>query len=199
MTNEAKVDGKKVWYLGNNRAKNLKIVQPSWDAPFFLTDNFSYAEDYSDYGVWKVILNDSVKNQLLDFAKDSDCKKLRWSPELINLIRSGEHDLNSIAYDLYMISRHQIDHLYVINKHSVGCWIDTASQFAEKTRTRKSRAKAHSHWADEPDYDFLLEMWRDIAEAGFAGFTHSEFNNKIIALYKIDAIDKISAEPVKHA
>jgi len=84
MTNEAKIDGKQVWYLGNNRKKDLRIVQPSWNHPFFLTTDFTYAEGYSDYGVWKVLLNDSMKSSILDFSKPSETKKLNWPKVLID-------------------------------------------------------------------------------------------------------------------
>ena len=49
--NESRIDVNKIWYFGNNRAKNLKISPPQWYAPFFLTTNYSYAEEYSDYEV----------------------------------------------------------------------------------------------------------------------------------------------------
>ena len=55
---ESMVEAEETWYFGNNRSKNLKIAKPSWDAPFFLTTSYEYAEDYSDYGVYKIELID---------------------------------------------------------------------------------------------------------------------------------------------
>ena len=40
-------------------------------------------------------------------------------------------------------------------------------------------------------------MWKDIYDAGFDGFTHIEFGNKVLALFDLKCIDKISIKPVK--
>lgn len=74
-------------------------------------------------------------------------------------------------------------------------WRNAATMFNEKTR-RPISGVPRSHWQDEPDYKFLLCMWRDIHEAGFSGFTHVEFGHQVLALFSIDAIDKISATKV---
>ena len=39
-------------------------------------------------------------------------------------------------------------------------------------------------------------MWKDIYDAGFAGFTHQEFGHKILALFDLKCIEKISTSPV---
>ena len=54
--NESSLDKMSNWYFGNNRAKNLRLSPPKWYAPFFLTTSYKYAEDYSDYGVYKIEL-----------------------------------------------------------------------------------------------------------------------------------------------
>ena len=54
--NESSLDKMSNWYFGNNRAKNLRLSPPKWDAPFFLTTSYKYAEDYSDYSVYKIEL-----------------------------------------------------------------------------------------------------------------------------------------------
>lgn len=191
---EASVDVDKIWYLGNNRAKNLRLVQPSWDAPFFLTDNVEYARDYSDYGIYKVILKGEVAASILDFNDAADVSKLRWPEVLIEEIQTGKHDLNSLAYDLYELSRRNTDKLYSIQPTAE--WKKAATMFAAKAMKRKSIASVRSHWADESDYAFLLEMWKDIHLAGFSGFTHVEFNSRIIALFSIAQIDKICLQKI---
>ena len=106
MICESKIDTSKIWYFGNNRAKNLKLVPPKWYAPFFMTTDYSYAEDYADYGVYTITLKSEVKSKILDFSKDSDVKKLHWPKELIDEIRVGDSDLNGIAYDMYILAGH---------------------------------------------------------------------------------------------
>ena len=39
-------------------------------------------------------------------------------------------------------------------------------------------------------------MWKDIYDAGFAGFTQQEFGHKILALFDLKCIEKISTSPV---
>lgn len=196
MTNEAKVDGKKVWYLGNNTdSKDLRIVQPSWNKPFFMTTDFDYAEWYQDHGVYKVILNDSMTTQVLDFGNASDVKKLKWPKVLIAQIQSGKSDLNAVAYEMHCLVENPYEKLQYISDTPE--WRKAAAAFLKKAQQPISSVK-RSHWQDEPDYKFLLCMWRDIYEAGFSGFTHVEFGHQVLALFSIDAIDKISATKVKH-
>jgi hypothetical protein len=54
--NESTLNTKTKWYFGNNRSRNLRLSPPAWYAPFFLTTNYSYAENYSDYGVYAIDL-----------------------------------------------------------------------------------------------------------------------------------------------
>ena len=42
-------------------------------------------------------------------------------------------------------------------------------------------------------------MWKDIYDTGFAGFTHQEFGHKILALFDLKCIDKISVSPISMA
>jgi hypothetical protein len=58
MIDEYKIDMSKTWYFGNNRSKNLRIAKPEWYKPFFLTTSYKYAQDYADYGVYKIYLAD---------------------------------------------------------------------------------------------------------------------------------------------
>lgn len=76
---------------------------PSWNAPFFLTSSYKYAEKYSDYGVYKVTLKDAIKSSICDFDNDSDVRQLNWPKLLIDQIRSGKSDLNGIALDLWIM------------------------------------------------------------------------------------------------
>lgn len=192
MLKEAFINIKQIWFLGNNRAKNLRIVQPAWNYPFFLTTDFEYAKDYADYGVYKVILNDSVKSEILDFSNNKDIKKLNWPKLLINQIQSGKSDLNSIAFDLYSLI-YGDGRLYRIQKTKE--WLEIAKLFAKKSKKPFINIK-HSHWQDDKDNLFVLTMWRDIFEAGFNGFIQKEFNHQILALFSIDCIDKISINKI---
>lgn len=97
---------------------------------------------------------------ILDFNSAADVGKLRWPKLLIEEIQSGKHDLNSLAYDLYELSRGNADELYAIEPSNE--WKKVAMTFAVKAAKRRSIAKARSHWADESDYAFLLEMWKDV-------------------------------------
>lgn len=103
---ESRLDKKSIWYFGNNRAENLRLSPPKWYAPFFLTTNYHYAEEYSDYGVYTITLKGEARSKILDFNKDSDVKKLKWPKELIDDIRTGKSDLNGIAYDMYILAGH---------------------------------------------------------------------------------------------
>lgn len=104
MIDESNIDMSKTWYFGNNRSKNLKISPPRWSSPFFLTTNIEYAEEYSDYGVYKIELKSEAQSRILDFNKSYDVKKLKWPKVLIDKIREGRNDLNSIAYDMYILA-----------------------------------------------------------------------------------------------
>lgn len=103
MIFESRIDISKIWYFGNNRAKDLKLAPPKWHSPFFLTTDYSYAAEYSDYGVYTITLKGEAKSKILDFSKDSDVKKLKWPKKLIDEIRTGKSDLNAIAYDMYIL------------------------------------------------------------------------------------------------
>ena len=74
MIFESRIDISKIWYFGNNRAKDLKLSPPKWHSPFFLTTDYSYAVEYSDYGVYTITLKSEAKSKILDFDKDSDVK-----------------------------------------------------------------------------------------------------------------------------
>ena len=82
----------------------MKLASPKWYAPFFLTTDYKYAEDYADYGVYTITLKNETKSKILDFDKDSDVKKLKWPKALIDDIRTGKSDLNGIAYDMYILA-----------------------------------------------------------------------------------------------
>ena len=82
----------------------MRLYPPQWYAPFFLTTSYAYAQEYSDYGVYALTLEDEVGSKILDFSKDSNVKKLNWPKVLIDKIRNGKNDLNSLAYDLYILA-----------------------------------------------------------------------------------------------
>lgn len=79
----------RTWYFGNNRSKNLRIVKPSWDAPFFLTTSYEYAQDYSDYGVYKLELSAEQDLNILDFKNAAEVQKLKWPNVLVSKILEG--------------------------------------------------------------------------------------------------------------
>lgn len=192
MVLESKIDVNKVWYLGNNQGPNLKLMKPDWSKPLFLTTDIDYAATYSDYGIWKVTLDKSVLNNILDFKNRSDVKKLNWPKLLIDKINKGDSDLNSIARDLYAMINGESD-LYQIEDTPE--WAAVAAEFDTKIEDSTYVCKK-SHWNDEPDYKVLIQMWHDIYEAKFDGFTHYEFGHDIIALFNIEYIDKISVNKV---
>jgi hypothetical protein len=41
-------------------------------------------------------------------------------------------------------------------------------------------------------------MWKDIYDAGFDGFMQIEFGNKILALFTLTSIDKISVKSINN-
>ena len=191
---ESSIDLRHIWYFGNNRSKNLKLAPPKWYSPFFLTTDYSYAEKYSDYGVYTITLKGEVKSKILDFNKDSDVKKLKWPRELIDDIRTGKSDLNGIAYDMYILAGY--GHSQEVFDKS---WhlSDAAYDFDMRSENIFGIVPKHASWASEKDHRFLLQMWKDIYDAGFDGFTHFEFGKKILALFDFKCMDKISIKPVK--
>lgn len=191
---ESQLDKKTIWYFGNNRSKNLKIVPPKWYAPFFLTTDYNYAEEYSDYGVYTITLKGEAKSKILDFNRDSDVKKLKWPKALIDDIRTGKSDLNGIAYDMYILAGH--GHSQEVFDKS---WYlsDAAYDFDVRSENIFGIVPKHASWASEKDHRFVLQMWKDIHDAGFDGFTHLEFGKKILALFDFKCMDKISIKPVK--
>lgn len=196
QANESSLDKKSVWYFGNNRAKNLKLAPPKWHSPFFLTTDYNYAEEYSDYGVYTITLKGEAKSKILDFNKDSDVKKLKWPKELIDDIRTGKSDLNGIAYDMYILAGH--GHSQEVFDKS---WrlSDAAYDFDERSENIFDIVPKHANWASEKDHRFVLQMWKDIHDAGFDGFTHFEFGKRILALFDFKCMDKISVHPVKQS
>lgn len=194
---ESKLDASRHWYFGNNRSKNLRLTKPSWSHPFFLTTGYKYAEDYSDYGVYKLELKSEVEHlDILDFDDDSEVQKLKWPSVLVQKIRDGESDLNGIAYDLYLLAYG--DHGKLMQISWSDEWQAAADYFKDKSQGLLKKIPAgNGTWGDEDDHEFVLQMWKDIHDAGFNGFTHTEFGNKILAIFDIKCIDKISANPLK--
>lgn len=172
----------------------MKLSPPKWYSPFFLTTDYSYAEKYSDYGVYTITLKGEAKSKILDFSKDSDVKKLKWPRELIDDIKTGKSDLNGIAYDMYILAGY--GHSQEVFDKS---WhlSDAAYDFDVRSKNIFSIVPKHASWASEKDHRFLLQMWKDIHDAGFDGFTHIEFGKKILALFDFKCMDKISIKPVK--
>ena len=191
--NESSLDKKSNWYFGNNRAKNLRLSPPKWDAPFFLTTSYKYAEDYSDYGVYKIELANQRDLNILDFSNEEEVQKLGWPEVLVDKILEGRNDLNSLAYDLYLLASGNIDDLMYIEDTDE--WLDAAIWFQDRSEDIFKLVKSKGIWGSEKDHQFLLQMWKDIYDAGFDGFTHQEFGHKILALFDLKYIDKISVKP----
>lgn len=191
---ESVVEAEETWYFGNNRSKNLKIAKPSWDAPFFLTTSYEYAEDYSDYGVYKIELIDQRDLNILDFNNKEEVQKLGWPEVLADKILEGGNDLNGLAYDLYLLASGSTDGLIYIQ--GTDEWLDAAIWFQDRSEDIFKLVKSKGIWGSEKDHQFLLQMWKDIYDAGFAGFTHQEFGHKILALFDLKCIEKISTSPV---
>lgn len=191
--NESSLDKKSNWYFGNNRAKNLRLSPPKWDAPFFLTTSYEYAEDYSDYGVYKIELANQRDFNILDFNNEKEVQKLGWPEVLVDKILEGRNDLNSLAYDLYLLANGRADDLMYIENTDE--WLDAAIWFQDRSEDIFKLVKSKGIWGSEKDHQFLLQMWKDIYDAGFDGFTHQEFGHKILALFDLKYIDKISVKP----
>lgn len=191
---ESVVEAEETWYFGNNRSKNLKIAKPSWDAPFFLTTSYEYAEDYSDYGVYKIELVDQRDLNILDFNNEEEVQNLGWPEVLVDKILEGRSDLNSLAYDLYLLASGSTDGLMYIEDTDE--WLDAAIWFQDRSEDIFKLVRSKGIWGSEKDHQFLLQMWKDIYDAGFAGFTHQEFGHKILALFDLKCIEKISTSPV---
>ena len=191
--NESKLNNTQ-WYFGNNRSKKLKLSQPQWYAPFFLTTDYNYAQDYSDYGVYLIDLKNESKINILDFSKTTEVNKLNWPKALIDTIKNGNNDLNSIAYDLYDLAYNDGQNLTYINDSQQ--WKNCANYFKVKSANIMSQFKPISIWGTEKDHQFLLQMWKDIFDAKFNGFMHYEFGKEIIAIFTFKCIDKISVKPI---
>jgi len=159
----------------------LRLSKPEWYAPFFLTTDFKYAEDYSDYGVYTIQLKDEAKSKILDFSSDADVKKLGWPKKLIDEIRVGDSDLNGIAYDMYILAGHGREHLWKLTRQPE--MMDIAHEFDQRSKDILSIVPRNASWAREKDHRFVLQMWKDIQDAGFDGFTHIEFGNRVLALF----------------
>ena len=193
--NESSLDKMSNWYFGNNRAKNLRLSPPKWDAPFFLTTSYKYAEDYSDYGVYKIELADQRDLNILDFSNEEEVQKLGWPEVLVDKILEGRNDLNSLAYDLYLLANGE-DKTRLMYIQDSDEWLDVALWFKDRSKDIFKLASLRGTWGSEKDHQFLLQMWKDIYDAGFDGFTHQEFGHKILALFDLKCIDKISVKPV---
>ena len=194
---ESQLEAEEQWYFGNNRSKNLKISNPSWNAPFFLTTSYEYAKDYSDYGVYKIELIDYRDLNILDFNNEEEVQKLGWPEVLVDKILEGRSDLNSLAYDLYILANGSTDDLMHIENTDE--WLDAAIWFQDRSEDIFKLVRSKGIWGSEKDHQFLLQMWKDIYDAGFAGFTHQEFGHKILALFDLKCIDKISVNPISMA
>ena len=153
MVCESRIDTSRNWYFGNNRAKNLRVSPPKWYAPFFLTTDYKYAEEYSDYGVYTVSLKGEAKSKILDFDKDSDVKKLKWPKALIDDIRTGKSDLNGIAYDMYILAGY--GHSQEVFDKS---WrlSDAAYDFDERSESIFDIVPKNASWARDKYHRFLL-------------------------------------------
>ena len=195
--NESSLDSSLIWYFGNNRCKNLRVTKPNWNKPFFLTTDYSYAEDYADYGVYKIELANEKDLNILDFYNKEEVQKLNWPKILVDKILEGKNDLNSIAYDLYLLANGNANELMYIQNNAE--WLDVALNFQDRSEGIFKLADKKTVWGNEkefPDHRFILQMWKDIYDAGFDGFTHIEFGRKVLALFSLKCIEKISINPI---
>ena len=195
MFYESKLDVTKKWYFGNNRSKNLTLHMPAWNTPLFLTSNFNYAKEYADYGVYILTLDKTVNLNICDFNKKTDVSKLHWPKIVVDAIKNGRNDLNSIAYDMYILA-YQTNNRLMYIQNTVE-WRNAALYFKNKSNDIFNYANADSVWGSEQDHKFLLQMWKDIYDAKFNGFMHTEFGNLVLAVFNVDCLDKISAKPIK--
>lgn len=69
-----------------------------------MTTSIEYAQEYSDYGVYAIVLKNEIDSNILDFNSSIDVKKLHWPKVLVDKIREGKNDLNSIGYDMYILA-----------------------------------------------------------------------------------------------
>ena len=193
--NESSLDSSDIWYFGNNRSRNLRIVKPNWNTPFFLTTSYEYAKDYSDYGVYQIELRNERSLNILDFKKKQKVQQLHWPDIVVKAIQSGKTDLNSIAYDLYILAYGEGKKQPTWIKDSEE-WRLAAYYFRDKSLGILDYAASESIWGSEEDHAFLLQMWKDIHDAGFDGFMHVEFGQKVLALFDLRCIGKISAQSI---
>ena len=193
---ESDIDVSRPWYFGNNRSRNLRLVNPTWSSPFFLTRDFSYAKNYADFGVYKIDLKDETELNILDFSNQDETSKLGWPAALIDKVNEGRTDLNDLAYQLNVLAPHKrrpaSGELHTLADTPE--WRAIATAFREKAKILQKAAR--THWGRTPDEKILLQMWKDIFDAGFQGFTHMEFNRRIMAIFSFRCIDKITVRPV---
>ena len=192
---ESQIDASRIWYFGNNRSKNLRIVKPAWYKPFFLTTSYEYAKDYADYGVYKIELASQRSLSILDFNDANEVRKLNWPEIVVKTIQAGKNDLNSIAYDLYILAYGEGKKQPTWLEDSEE-WRLAAYYFRDKSLGILDYAAPGSVWGSEEDHAFLMQMWKDIHDAGFNGFMHVEFGQKVLALFDLRCIGKISAKPI---
>ena len=124
-------------------------------------------------------------------------KKLHWPKKLVDEIQTGKSDLNSIAYDMCILAGYAGGQLWRLSRGPQ--WEQIARDFNRRSHHIEETIPANSKWATEKDHRFILQMWKDIYDAGFDGFTHIEFGKQILALFDFKCMDKISINRVdKH-
>lgn len=186
--NESLIKNAITWYHGANEREQFKLRKPNWNRPFFLTNDISYANEYSDYGVYEIMIADAPRQDILDFDTDKDANKLGWPKVLIDKIRQGKSDLNAIAYDMWILVNDPAQELLQIDDTIE--W-QAAAEWFEDNKDDILEVTSRSHWQDDKDNQYVLKMWSDIARAGFSGFTHNEFGHRVLALFDIVDIAKV--------
>ena len=121
-------------------------------------------------------------------------KKLHWPKKLVDEIQTGKSDLNSIAYDMCILAGYSGGQLWRLSHGAQ--WEQIARDFNRRSRHIEETIPTNSKWATEKDHRFILQMWKDIYDAGFDGFTHIEFGKRILALFDFKCISKISTNRV---
>ena len=118
-----------------------------------MTTNYSYAEEYSDYGVYLINLKPEATSKILDF-NSNEATKLKWPKILIDKIREGKNDLNSLAYDMYILAFNTGDELMYIDDSKE--WKNAANYFKAKSNGIFKTFVARSTWGESSDHAFIL-------------------------------------------
>ena len=89
--------------------------------------------------------------KILDFSKNNETRQLKWPKILIDKIREGRNDLNSIAYDMYILAYSTGDALMYIEDNAQ--WTQAAEYFKKKSKNIFVNVDITSSvWGSEKDH-----------------------------------------------